>query len=242
MQPPAPRSFPARVVECASASPDAVSLVVAVEEDWIFTPGQVVKLAAGPGTAGYFAIASAPSEASRRLAFLVKAGGSDSEPLMRLEPGAAITITGPFGLGFELPPPGPGARLLLVTAGTALSAVRSAVVEAIAMGHDARVISVLVGVRDARDLVFADELEHWHARGATVRVAVSHGDLVPSALPLVRGRVQAHLADLVTPATTAFIAGSETFEDEVSDALVAAGLAPERIQRNYRPDGRAPGA
>jgi anaerobic sulfite reductase subunit B len=242
---PTPRSSTARLLANAEASPDTRTLTVALPAPWTFEPGQVVELAAGPGTAGYFAIASAPSEAGAgpdevRLDFLIKAGGSDSEPLMHLAPGASLTVRGPFGRGFSLPPPAARHPLLFVTAGTALSAVRSAVIEALARGHDPSAIALVIGVREASDLGFVRDIAAWVLRGVRVRVAVSHGPLLGEPTPArVRGRVQAHLGDLITPATRAFIAGSEALEDDVSAALVAAGMPVARIQRNYRPDQRA---
>src|SRR5262245_24657207 len=74
---------------------DGVRLIVlAPEAAWPYAPGQVAELSLGPGSEGYFAIASAPSEAPP-IAFLVKAEGSPSEPLMRLEPGAEVKLAGP---------------------------------------------------------------------------------------------------------------------------------------------------
>jgi len=52
--------------------------------------------------------------------------------------------------------------------------------------------------------------------------------------------VQAQLGAMIEPDATVFIAGSEALEDEVSAILVAAGVHPSRIQRNYRPDQRHP--
>lgn len=203
---------------------------------WPFRVGQVVELATTPGSEGYFAIASAPSEVDCGLAFIVKAEASDSEVLMSLAPGDTVHVRGPFGAGFELPDR--AADLVFVTAGSALGAVRSAIVERLASAHADR-IALVVGARALSDLAFGRELVDWQARGVRVRIALSGGP--PAALwpiPIGRGRVQAQLADLARPTTHAFIAGSEALEDEVASALIALGVAPTRIQRNYRPDAR----
>ena len=226
------------VVANVPAATGARLVTVEAPTAWTFRVGQVVELATTPDTAGYFAIASAPSELGCGLSFLVKAGDSDSAPLMALSPGQAVLVRGPFGAGFELPAGVP--PLLFVTAGSALGAVRSAIVERLAERRADR-IALVVGARTLADLAFADELARWQAAGVRVRVALSGGD--PPALwplPIGRGRAQAQLADLAGPGTHAFIAGSEALEDEVTAALIAHGVSPENIQRNYRPDSRGP--
>jgi len=230
------------VFDNVAAAPGVRLLTLSLSSPWPFQPGQVAELATTPGTEGYFAIASAPSEAitSGRLAFLVKAGDSDSEPLMRLTAGASITVRGPFGAGFDLSVASGDHPLLFVTAGTALAAIRSAVVEALGRFAGPRV-SVLIGVRHATDLCFTNELVAWQGRGVDVRIALSYGDSdLDLALPLraARGRVQVHLSALVSPTTHAFIAGSEELEEAVMAALVAGGVPVRHIQRNYRADWR----
>ncbi len=239
-----PRTESVVVLDNVPAAPGVRLLTLTAPRAWTFRPGQVAELAADPGTEGFFAIASAPAEVaaeSGRLAFLVKAEGSDSEPLMRLATGAAITLRGPFGEGFDLPSPVAKHDLLFITAGTALAAIRSAVVEAIGHGACARV-AVVIGLRHAADLCFADEVLAWQQRGVHVRLALSYGEAdIELALPLraERGRVQAQIADIANADTHVFIAGSEELEDNVTFVLVAAGVKPHNIQRNYRPDGRS---
>lgn len=212
-------------------------------EPWRFRTGQVAELSVGPGTEGYFAIASAPSEALP-LVFLIKAEGSDSEPLMRLEPGAELTLRGPYGAGFSLPRGGDAEDLLFVSAGTGIAAVRSAIMEVLGSGVPHRV-SVVVGVRRLADLCFAEELAGWARRGVDVCVCVSgalaNDEVAAPGFAVAPGRVQGQLGSRAQPTTRAFIAGSEALEDEVSAALLRLGVALERIQRNYRPDHRGLG-
>jgi NAD(P)H-flavin reductase len=255
-----PSSSTARLLDTRVAAPGVVQLTLALAPPWRFIPGQVAELAAGPGTAGYFAIASAPRESSAladavRLSFLVKAAGSDSQPLMYLRPGDELAVNGPYGRGFELDATidhaldhalGGEAPILFVTAGTAFAAVRSALAELIDGGARHPAMSVLVGVRDMADLCFVEDVARWSERGVGFRVALSSdGALAPPpelvdrpGVSFVRGRVQTQLPLVVAPGASAFLAGSEALEDEVSALLVAAGVALGRIQRNYRPDHR----
>lgn len=245
-----PSTAIARVLDNRHAAREATLLTLILPGPWPFTPGQVVELAVGPGNAGYFAIASAPSEArtessETRLRFLVKAKGSESEPLMCARAGDEVSVAGPLGRGFELPSPDRAVSLLFVSGGTAFAAVRSALAELMSNPRDGRAITVVTGVRDLADLGFVADITCWAAHGVVFRVAVTSGPLTPPAalheragISIVRGRVQAHLDDLVVPDTLAFIAGSESFEEEVGAALADAGLPAERVQRNYRPDAR----
>ena len=99
---------------------------------------------------------------------------------------------------------------------------------------------LVLGVRTLDDVGFADELDTWRAAGAEIHLVVSRS---PDHLPLTscfRGHVQDHLVALASrlPGALVLLAGSETFEDEVTEVLVGAGVATDRIQRNFRPDGR----
>lgn len=255
----------ARLLSTRPEGLDAARLDVEVEGPWIHRPGQVAELAVVPGEEGFFAIASPPAD-GRRLTFLVRAGGSISAPLMALQPGDELFVRGPLGRGYDLGAGVPAGPLLLVGVGSALSALRSALGDALGVGS--RPITLVLGVRTRADLAFADELAHWRSRGVAVHLIESRasresstidqpvaGSASPvcemaadqdSAIASVRpGHVQDHLGPIAAalPGALALLAGSEEFEDEVTSILVAAGIERARIQRNFRKDGRAvPGA
>ncbi len=212
-------------------------LVVAPREPWAHRPGQVARVWLGPDCDGIFAIASAPGAPA--LTFLVKAQGTAAEPIMRLTRGQRVTLHGPFGAGFVLPTAG---RLLFAAAGTAVAAAHSALVAALVGGHAPSQLAALIGVRTPEDLALRAELEALVARGIAIRVVASRprAEARPDALWQGRiGRAQAHLDGLVSPSDWVFLAGSDAFEDDLARALVAAGVDPWRVQRNYRPDGRS---
>lgn len=194
-------------------------------------PGQVVEVSIGPGAEGYFAIASPPAEAPV-LTLLVGRGGTISAPLVALPAGAELKVRGPFGLGYDLPErPGP---VLLVGVGSAIGALRAALIEVLARGHGP--VTLLLGVRTASEVAFADELAGLAARGARVLIAESQA---PSGAELP-GRVQRHLAPLAADhrGGLVLLAGSEELEDDVTRRLVALGFPLGNIQRNFRPDQR----
>lgn len=248
----------ARLLSTRPEGLDAARLDIEVDGAWSHRPGQVAELAVVPGEEGFFAIAS-PPEDGRRLTFLVRAGGSISAPLMSLHPGDELFVRGPHGRGYELDAPDSANPLLLVGVGSALSALRSALLDA--LGAGSRSIALVLGVRSRDDLAFADELAFWRSRGVAVHLVESRGhqtDQGPapasppcemaadpqSAVASIRpGHVQDHLAPIASalPGALVLLAGSEEFEDEVTSLLVGAGIEPWRIQRNFRQDGRHDG-
>ncbi len=222
----------AQVIATRQEGRDALRLDVLVEGPWTHRPGQVAELTVQPGAAGFFAIASADDGA--RLTFLVRAGGSLSEPIMSLPVGSEILVGGPFGRGFELDARGSEPRpLLLVGVGSALGALRAPLIDALS-SHKHRPITLVLGVKTPADVAFADELRAWRDQGVAVHIVSSRaGDGL-------RGHVQDHLPAIAAANLDALVllAGSEELEDEVTALLVEAGIAANQIQRNFRPDGR----
>lgn len=252
----------ARLLATRPEGLDSARLDLEVDGPWSHRAGQVAELALVPGEEGFFAIASPPGD-GRRLTFLVRAGGSISAPLMALRPGDELFVRGPHGRGYELDSPARSAPLLLVGVGSALSALRSALLDT--LGAGSRPITLVLGVRTRDDLAFADELGFWRSRGVSVHLVESRatpgtmsdtGNSDPaspacemsadpgSALASIRpGHVQDHLGPIASalPGALVLLAGSESFEDEVTAILTAAGIEPTRIQRNFRNDGREDG-
>jgi len=242
-----PTTRTAQVVASSSESEGVARLEVVIPGPWRHRPGQVAELSIAPGKDGFFAIASAPHEAPR-LVFLIKAGGSISPQLMALNPGDCVTLRGPFGRGYEPTAttranPVTVAPLLLVGVGTALGALRSALVDALE-ASPRRPIALLVGIRRPEELCFSEELRAWQLRGVAIHLVASRGG--PAWDGLV-GHVQDHVSAVVTALSQSgpplcLIAGSEAFEDDLTEHLVALGVPPASIQRNFRPDARDQGA
>lgn len=257
----------ARLLSTRPEGLDATRLDVEVQGPWSHRPGQVAELAVVVGEEGFFAIASPPEE-GRRLTFLVRAGGTISAPLMSLHPGDELFIRGPHGRGYDLGASAPSSPLLLVGVGSALSALRSALRDALGVGS--RSITLVLGVRSRADLAFSDELASWRSRGVAVHLIESRvesrapqessssnepfaevaspscemaSDLERAVASIRPGHVQDHLGPIAAalPEALVLLAGSEEFEDEVTAMLVANGFDRAKIQRNFRPDGRPDG-
>lgn len=195
-----------------------------------YVPGQVAVLGVADRERGFFAIASAPHE-DGPLTFLIKDGGSaPSTGLLDAEPGAPLALEGPLGPGFDLADAA-ASEVLLVGAGTGIAPLRSVLAELLVTPGRSGGVALVHGIRHADQLCFADEHARWRAAGVEVRVVVSR----PAASDGWRGRVgrvQVHVADLVTPTTLAFIAGMDGMVEETRAALLALGLDPTRIRTN----------
>lgn len=134
-----------RVLEVRRHGPGALSLYT--DELFAVEPGQFVNLWL-PG------VDEKPLSVSDvrdgRLEITVKAVGPFSRRVMDIEPGARVGLRGPFGRGFTLRPGG-----VLVGGGIGVAPLRYL---AHALGASGLPFTFLVGVRQAADLVFAEEL------------------------------------------------------------------------------------
>ena len=154
---------------------------------------------------------------------------------MSLPVGAELWVAGPYGRGYDLdevsatPTP-----LLLVGMGSALGALRAAMLDTLAHRNHLPVV-LLLGVRTENEVAFADEMDRWGHLGVEIHLVSSRG---PGRL---RGHVQDHLPAIAAryPGALVLVAGSEELENDVSDLLGRQGVPALRIQRNFRPDGRS---
>lgn len=174
------------------------------------------------GETGWFAIASAPGV--RPFEFYVQPGGGSSEQLLRLTPGATVTVGAPQGAGFAvdrvLADDGP---VFILATGSGLSGVRSTIQR---LAQAERAALLYVGARTAADLLFVDEYPTW--RGITVRPVLSRaGD--------ARRYVQQAFADEQSDLSRAWViaCGQAEMQAEARDIATAAGLPPDRFLTNH---------
>ena len=193
--------------------------------------GQVALLGLPGGERAYFAIATAPREGTP-LRFLIKAdSGPVARGLLALSPGDPVTLEGPLGPGFDLAG-APESDVLLVAAGTGIAPLRSALVELLDGANRPASIALVHGVRHPADAAFADEHAGWSAAGVRARVVVSQPS--PDA-PWAgsTGHVQAHLGDLVSARTLAFVVGMKPMVAAVRETLRALGVSADRVRTNF---------
>lgn len=226
--PGAPRD--GRVVAIHDEGPGVRRIYVDVPGFGPFLPGQVVELGAAGRERGVFAVASAPHEAGG-LMFLVKDGGNASTDLCGSSAGDLVTVSGPFGPGFDLS--GIADRdLLLVGAGTAIAPLRSALLAVLADGRARpRSVALVYGVRNPGDACFVREHPRWRAAGVRVRMVASRPTADDRWLGR-RGRAHEHLGDLVTRDTVALVAGMDAMVADARAALVGHGVAADAVRVN----------
>jgi NAD(P)H-flavin reductase len=163
----------------------------------------------------------------------VRAVGAVSDAICGARIGAVLGLRGPFGRGWpDLPPHG---DVLVMAGGIGLAPLRPVVRAGL---RDAERLTVLVGARTPADLVFRGEYDRWRAAGARVLVTVDraaahwrgHVGVVTNLLAGVP------LDAAVSP--TGYVCGPEIMMRLGVDALMAAGVPPERIwvslERNMR--------
>jgi NAD(P)H-flavin reductase len=155
--------------------------------------------------------------------------GSVTHALVGATPGTAIGVRGPFGTGWEVGA-GQGGDVVVIAGGIGLAPLRPALLE---LAHDraayGRVV-LLYGARSPEDILFAGDLARWAAHHRiTVEVTVDYGP------PDWTGRVGL-VTDLVPRAgfdpahALALVCGPEVMMRAVATALVARGVAPERVR------------
>jgi sulfhydrogenase subunit gamma (sulfur reductase) len=181
-------------------------------------PGQVVKVHAPAGKPVYLALAGNPGEA-RSLELLL---GPAAKSALAPEEGAAWHLEPPFGSGFPLDAAA-GRDLLVFAVGSALAPIR-ALVEAV-LRDRARYgrVALYVGAHTEADLPYAEDLARWASDGVEVRRSVSR--------PWVQDVFRHAPPPFEDPA--AFVCGMPDMVKGVTEALLEAGVAAERIGKNW---------
>ncbi|TBW38147.1 Ni/Fe hydrogenase subunit gamma [Azotobacter chroococcum] len=154
--------------------------------------------------------------------------GAVSGALTALPVGASVGVRGPFGRGWPLAE-AEGADVLLVAGGLGLAPLRPALYAILARRERYGRVVIMVGSRSPEDILYRRELEHWRRRSdLEVLLTVDHADadwrghvgVVPALIP--------H-SGLDPAETLALVCGPEVMMRFTANALLAAGIRPERI-------------
>lgn len=195
--------------------------------DGFTRPGQFVTVHVQGHKPAYFAIASVPGAP---LELLVKVQGDAAEALAAMVPGDAVEISEPIGNGFPIPADD-DQPLVLLAAGSGLSAVRSVIEAEVAAGLP-RPVTLFYGVYTPAHRAFVDRLAAWEAAGVDVRLVYS--DPVPGwtgATGFVQGA--AAEAGFVRGDVTVVLCGFPQMVAEAKAAWLEAGADPERVLVNF---------
>jgi ferredoxin-NADP reductase len=191
----------------------------------------IVRLTAPDGytASRSYSVASAPDGSAEIEITVERLPGGEVSAFLHDEvrPGDELEVRGPIGGWFVWPGDTPA---LLVGGG-------SGVVPLMAMLRLARrnsapdLVRLLVSVRDPSNLYYAGELEGPETTVVYTRRA-------PPSQPRAPGRVTG--ADLAgfPPGATAYVCGSSSFADAVSDLAIGVGIPAERIRvERFGPTG-----
>jgi NAD(P)H-flavin reductase len=203
-----------------------------------FQPAQVAELGVNPGDLNYYAIASAPAEPG--ISFVIKPSMPPAA-IDAVRPGDTVWMRGPWGKGFHIDN---APQLLLCGIGSAVGALRSALVAALDAGIEPACVTLLLGLRRLGDLPIASDVTTWTARGVRVELALSApepGDLAAAAslgAHAATGRITDVIPSVATPHSTVLLAASDEAEQTLIARLTDLGVPYAAIQRNYRVDWR----
>ena len=192
-----------------------------------FAPGQFNMLYAfGVGEAPVSA--SGDPAAAGPLVHTIRAVGAVSTALVRLGPGDAVGLRGPFGSGWPLAEAA-GRDVVVIAGGLGLAPLRPLILRLLAERERYGKVALLYGTRSPLDILYRRELETWRRRlDSEIEVTVDH------AAGGWRGNVGV-VTDLVPraafdpPHTIAMVCGPEVMMRFAIAALIEAGVAPDAI-------------
>jgi NAD(P)H-flavin reductase len=193
-----------------------------------FRPGQISML-------GIFGVGEVPISLSsdadhpERLAHTVRACGRVTNVMAGLRAGDVLTMRGPLGRPWPIER-AHGGDLVIVAGGLGLAPLRAAIYHAIRHRSSFRRVVLVVGARDASQLLYRDELESWLAgdHGLEVLLTLDEAD---DAWPHRTGVVSSLFpeAGLDPKASTVFTCGPEIMMRFAMRDLELLGLPDERL-------------
>jgi NAD(P)H-flavin reductase len=165
-----------RVLDRRQETHDTFTLALAAPTSkWRFLPGQFNMLYVfGVGEAA-ISMSGNPSD-GRQVVHTIRAVGSVTHALERVQPGRCIGVRGPFGSAWPLEA-ARGHDVVIVAGGIGLAPLRPAIYHLLQNRADFGRVVLLYGARTPSDLLYAAELNHWRQRGDfQVHVTVDHAE------------------------------------------------------------------
>src|SRR6266550_324017 len=209
------------VTEIEELAPAVMQVTIAFSDrEFQFEPGQYVNFRFPEGVSRAYTIASAP-ERPEALQLCVRIGeGKGGTALKALNPGAAVSVEGPFG-DFVLPQQ-EGRPVVFLAGDTGIAPVRSIVLHMLAT-KDKRPMTVLYEP-DQRHILYAGDFDPLARDGAIVHESGRIEALI--------GRNRRKLESALKMA-----AGFDGFLARVQSALRANGIEPsEAIVESFGPE------
>ena len=197
-----------------------------------YRAGQALRLLHASGSA-LFALATASGD-GRSPELLLRRGGGVAEALIsELQSGATIDFEGPAGPGFPLET-ARGKDVLLVAAGSGISAIRAVIEELIDDRDNYGAIALFYGQERAEEFAYAEARAVWAEARVAVTLCARHP---PQAWDGARGFVQDGLLETrlaVDPSrAVAYLCGMSGMIAGVRQVLGPLGIPLERTFLNY---------
>ena len=118
---------------------------------------------------------SSDAERQAPYAHTIRAAGSVTRALARLDRGSALGVRGPFGSSWPIASAA-GRDLLIVAGGIGLAPLRPVVYHLLRHRSSFRNVTLLVGARTPADLLYTSEYAQWREGGIDVHVTVDRAD------------------------------------------------------------------
>jgi len=219
-------SFSAELVARAPLSPRVVGMTFQASEPFVRTAGQYVTITLDEGSKFAFSVASAfEPQAPGRFEIAV-ARGTTAAPVLELEQGNVVSVTGPGGLLVWKA----DAPALLVATGTGISPLRALVQEQLQRSVSTPV-RLLFGCRDAAEELWGAEFARLAAEHERFRFWPTHSQPTPGYSGRV-GRVQAYLPELVRelgPDLRAYLCGHTPMVNDCTSLLLDLGVPAAHV-------------
>jgi CDP-4-dehydro-6-deoxyglucose reductase len=221
---------PFTLVDRLQRTPAIVELIVRPEEEPLrYWPGQYVHLGNPPEIPRRaYSIANAPRPDGELHFFVTKERlGRTSGWLTELEPGASMTIDGPYGA--FIGDPGIETPVLCLAAGSGLAPILALTDAALRRGFS-HPVTLVLSARTEQDVYPRGLLAHYERRYPNFRFLRT---LTREEGPPPRGRIPAILPELAASldGVSVFIAGPEAFVEDVRAACLRLGADPSSLYR-----------
>jgi anaerobic sulfite reductase subunit B len=214
---------PHRVVAVDADTSDVVTLTLDPLSESLVPalPGQFVMVWAFG--VGEIPVSVSGVDDNGRFALTVRAVGAVSSAVVAARPGDTLGARGPYGTAWPIAD-ATDRDVLVVAGGLGLAPLRTAIDE-LAIGGPRRV-TVVVGAREPRQLMFGADLRRWRDLGVDVQITV---DAASRRWDGAVGTATAVVARLGAAHDLAFVCGPELMMTTAAQATVALGTDPAGV-------------
>lgn len=199
-------------------------------DSFLFKPGQFVMLELpGIGEAP-FSISSSPVRRGD-LELCIRAVGNLTNFLARLEQGARVGITGPFGTSFPLAKM-QGQDILLIAGGLGIVPLRSPLLAVLENRSRYGRVDIMYGAKTPAELLFTYQYEEWRRFDVSLRITVDQADKGwPGRTGLITELLKERLAQSksLRDNTCAIVCGPPVMFHFVCKMLTEAGLPMRKM-------------